>query len=199
MWSEPAPICNARALCVGVRDSAQCGPGQDPESAAPSFSSGAQEMTPTIRNKSGCPGHQRCAANIIQATRRHSGVLRCRMACGQALHRAACRRRVQPRNHHADDAPCGAEGYPGVLKGTRLLDGEHATGTVARATITRCVHAAWHLHPSAVRLRDGMSRWRTQRVPAGTAACVYGRCRHGGSHEACAFVVLCCAARGRRI
>ncbi len=78
---------------------------------------------------------------------------------------------------------------------TRLLDGEHATGTVARAPITRCAHATWQLHPSAMRLRDGITHWRTQQVPAGTTACVHGRCRHRGSHAACAFVGLCCAAR----
>ena len=55
--------------------------------------------------------------------------------------------------------------HSGVLSTTRLRGGEHATSKVARATIA--VHGAWHLHPCAMRLRDEITKWSTQRVPAG--------------------------------
>ena len=63
--------------------------------------------------------------------------------------------------------------HSGALSTTRLRGGEHATSKVARATIA--VHGAWHLHPCAMRLRDEITKWSTQRVPAGTTVYL-GRC-----------------------
>ncbi len=119
-------------------------------------------MTPAIRNKSGWPS---ISDAQLTSSRRRAGTQGCSAAGWHAgkhctvLHAADAlnpgifmqtMRRVALR---------GTQGYSRVS--TRLLDGEHATSTVARATINRCVHAAWQLHPPAMRLRDGIKQWRT--------------------------------------
>jgi hypothetical protein len=110
------------------------------------------------------------------------------MACGQALHRAACGRRAQPRTHHADDAPCGAEGYPGVLKGKYSAAGRRAcnehSGSCNNQSLRACRVASASVRHALTR-RD-----ITMEDPTGAG----GHCSVR-VNAACAFVALCCAAR----
>ena len=58
MWSDPAATPSVRALCVVVRDLAQCGRGPAPESAVLSSSRGAHDCAakmPAIAACRGCP------------------------------------------------------------------------------------------------------------------------------------------------
>ncbi len=74
--------------------------------------------------------------------------------------------------------PVRAGWHSGVLRGYSAA-GRRACNEQSGACSTRCAHAAWQVHPSAGTRRDNTVE--DQPVPAGTTACVHGRCGHSGS------------------